>query len=277
MAERSSGATGLRVLVTRPAAEAVEWAAALSARGLDAQPLPLIDIQPADDPAPVQAAWAALAHTDLVFFVSPNAVRQFFARRPPGMGWPPATRAASPGPGTSRALQQAGVPEAQRVAPPVDAAQFDSEALWAVLRHEAWAGRRVMVVRGEGGRDWLAGHWRAAGASVDFVTAYRRARAVPGAGQAALLREALARPDRHLWFFSSSEAVDHLLALAGEPAAAEGGAVPPWRAATALATHPRIAARATAAGFGRVLACRPTLDAVAACIESHAPPGADGA
>ncbi len=61
--------------------------------------------------------------------------------------------------------------------------------------------------------------------------------------------------------FSSSESIAQLEALA--PGAE-------WREATALATHPRIAQRAREAGFGRVLECRPSLDAVVACLQSIA-------
>ncbi|MEG2631782.1 MAG: uroporphyrinogen-III synthase, partial [Comamonas sp.] len=41
-----------------------------------------------------------------------------------------------------------------------------------------------------------------------------------------------------------------------------------WRQARALATHPRIAAAARQAGFGLVQECRPSLNDVAASIES---------
>jgi uroporphyrinogen-III synthase len=95
---------------------------------------------------------------------------------------------------------------------------------------------------------------------VAFVAAYRRA--APRFEGEALRRldAAVAEPDRHVWLFSSSEAIDHLVA-------ARPG---PWTAARAIATHPRIAERARACGFGAVHASRPTLDAVVACIQSLA-------
>ena len=58
-----------------------------------------------------------------------------------------------------------------------------------------------------------------------------------------LLAHALAAPDTVRWHFSSSEAIGHLLDLA--PGA-------DWSAASALATHPRIAEHARGAGFGLV-------------------------
>ncbi len=249
----------MKVLVTRPAAQAAEWVAQLAAHGIDAAALPLIGIAAPADRAAVEAAWNTLAGQALVVFVSPNAAEQFFALRPEGMSWPADAIAGSPGPGTTSALRARGVPPGQVVAPAVDAPQFDSEALWAQLAGRDWQHARVTIVRGDGGREWLAETLRAHGAEVGFVTAYRRTPPDPDARERALLQQAIRQPGRHLWFFSSSEAIDHLAALAPDAA---------WGAARALATHPRIAERARGAGFGAVNECRPTLAAVVACIQS---------
>jgi uroporphyrinogen-III synthase len=243
------GADILRVLVTRPAAQAREWVERLRAHGLDAAALPLIGIEPAADAQALREAWATLGTRQLAVFVSPNAVEQFFALRPAGTAWPAATRAASPGPGTTRVLLQLGVPRGCIVEPAADAAQFDSESLWAELAPLPWQGARVLVVRGDGGRDWLVERLRGAGAEVQTLAAYRRAPPRPDAAERALLDAALAAPQAALWWFSSSEAIDNLAALVGP--------THDWRAARALATHPRIAARARALGFGTVHEVRP--------------------
>lgn len=243
----------MRAIVTRPADQAQAWVADLRAHGIDAVALPLIAIVPPADVAPVQAAWRDLARRALVFFVSANAVQHFFGARPADAAWPAGTRAAAPGPGTAAALRAQGLAP---VEPAADAPAFDSEALWQQLRHEHWAGRSVLVVRGEDGRDWLAEQLRAAGATVDFVAAYARRPPQPDAGEQALLASARAAPAAHLWLFSSSEAVRHLQALGPPPAGAR-----------ALATHPRIAAAARAAGFAEVIECRPEPGAVRAAIQ----------
>ena len=259
--------SAVRVIVTRPAAQAQTWVHELRARGIDALALPLIGIGPPADPAPVRAAWAALADQALLVFVSPNAVEQFFALAPttPPAPWPPGTLAGSPGPGTTRELRARGVPAAAIVEPAADAPQFDSETLWAQLRDRDWEARRVLIVRGDGGRDWLADTLRNAGAEVETLAAYRRVAAQPTPNEQALLNAALALPDRHLWLFSSSEAIDRLAALRpGLDASA-------WRGARAIATHPRIAERARSLGIGQVHPARPGLDAVVACIQSIRP------
>lgn len=253
----------MKAIVTRPAAQAAQWVAQLGSRGVDAAALPLIGIDDSSDPSAVAAAWRGLATQALVVFVSPNAAERFCALRPPGVAWPAGTWAGSPGPGTSRELERLGVPPAAIVAPADDAAQFDSEALWARLRERRdWRGTAVTIVRGDGGRDWLGQVLRNAGATVLYLSAYRRVAPVPDAAQRGLLAEALAEPSRHVWLFSSSEAIDHLEVLAPDSA---------WHASLAIATHPRIAERAARAGFGRVVPCRPELDAVVACIQSIGP------
>lgn len=252
----------ITVLVTRPAAQASGWVQRLRAQGIEAVALPLIGIEPPADPAPVRAAWQTLGARALAVFVSPNAVEQFFALRPEGVDWPAGTRAGSTGPGTSQALRDRGLPEAWIVEPGADAAQFDSESLWAHLAAEPWAGRSVLIVRGEGGRDWLADTLRAHGAEVVHVSAYRRVAPQFASQQRALLDAACAQPSRHVWLFSSSEAIGVLRAAV--PSAQ-------WTDARAIATHPRIAAAARDAGFGQVEQARPEVEAVVACLQSLKP------
>lgn len=254
----------MHVIVTRPVAQASEWVAALALQGIRASALPLIGIGPADDTALVQAAWRSLARRRLVVFVSPNAAEQFFACRPPsadGAEWPAALLAGSPGPGTTQVLRRLGVPGHVIVEPATNAPQFDSESLWASLAGVDWRGASVLIVRGDGGREWLGDTLTRHGATVGTVVAYRRTPPDFNAEARELLAAAAVDPGRYLWFFSSSEAIGNL-----------AGATPPhpgaWSAGRALATHPRIAERARAFGFGTVVEARPTLPAVLACIQS---------
>lgn len=251
----------MRVLVTRPLREALHWCERLRARGVAAEALPLIDIAPTDA-GPLAQAWNRLADCRAAMFVSANAVEAFFAARPEHLPWPTRTAAWATGPGTARALRSAGVPDQALVAPPPDAPQFDSEALWRLVGPDAGlAGARVLIVRGAdaggkpAGRPWLATQLEAAGAQVHAVAAY--ARQCPAWDEAT--RTHAARATDALWLFSSSEAVRHLQQLLPDA---------DWHATRALATHVRIADAARAAGFGQVDAVRPGLDEVIASIES---------
>lgn len=252
----------MRVLVTRPQPQAAQWAERLRGQGIDAHALPLLATAASPDRTAVQAAWQSLGRQALVVFVSPAAVSHFFAARPAqgAEAWPAAVLAATPGPGTGAALREAGVPPSCVLQPAADAEQFDSESLWEVLRERAWAGRRVLVVRGDGGRDWLAERLAEAGAVPSFVAAYRRAAPLHDAAEQRLLARALASPGEHLWLFSSSQAVDQLDALA--PGA-------DWRPARALASHPRIAQRARQLGCGEVREVAPRFEAVLEALRSQ--------
>ena len=252
----------MRVLVTRPAREAQQWVADLRQAGIEAAPLPLLEIGPAPDPAPVRRAWQELSAVDAVMFVSANAVDHFFLFKPQQQPTLFA-RAWAPGPGTRDALLRAGVPPHSIDAPAVDAEQFDSQALWQQVGGQLVSGQRLLVVRGGGangngvGRDWLGAQLAACGVAVDTVVAYTRK--PPTWTQAQLQLAQRSAVDESLWLFSSSEAIANVRKLLPHQG---------WKDARALATHPRIAEAAAAAGFGVVSLSRPTLADVVASIES---------
>ena len=85
--------------------------------------------------------------------------------------WPPHLLPAAIGQGTVRALAAHGVHGC--IAPEQ---RFDSEALLALpeLQAERVAGQRVLILRGDGGRELLAETLSARGALVDLVSCYRR-------------------------------------------------------------------------------------------------------
>lgn len=265
-----------RVIVTRPERDAQAWVAALTQRGLQAEALPLIAIEALPVSPALQQAWREIDRYAALMFVSGNAVAAFFASNPgqnlAGQAYQAidliankGLRYMAPGPGTVAALRQAGVPDSQIDAPPAEAGQFDSEALWAVVAGRDWRGKRVLIVRGQStgaepaggaGRDWLARQLTAAGALPEFIAVYRRSAPQFTAQQRLTLSEAAS--DGSVWLFSSSEAVGHL---------------PPadWSRARAVATHPRIADAVRAAGWGVVAESRPALADIVASIESMQP------
>jgi len=249
------------LIVTRPRAQAAEWLARLASFGVTAASLPLIEIGPGE-PGAAAAAWRQIGAAKLAVFASPNAVAAFFAARPAAVAWPERALAACVGPGSAAALAEAGVPAMQIVSPAADAASFDSEQLWTRLASRDWRDARVLLLRGDGGREWLAERLRERGAQTEAFVVYRRHAPQLGPAEQALLAAALASPDEHAWLLSSSEAVGHLVARL--PA---GASLARQRA---LATHERIAHAAQAAGFGRVVSTRPDAAAVAVAFRALA-------
>lgn len=268
----------VRLIVTRPATEAAHWVQVLHTHGWPAHALPLIAIgEPtsAEARAALQAWRADWQQADALMFVSGAAVSHFFAEGLAPPMAPITTRFWAPGPGTARLLAQAlttlGVAVDRIDSPPEDAAQFDSEHLWPVVAPQVRAGSRILIVRGlsvdappgagpvaGNGRDWLIHQCEAAGARVDGCVAYERRPPVLGEGDAQRMLEATKAGS--VWLFSSSEALAALRVL--QPQAH-------WSAATALATHPRIAQAARETGFGRVIESRPSLNEVLRALESE--------
>ncbi len=199
---------GVRVLVTRPRAQAEALARAIRADGGEPLLFPLIDIQPVSDPARLDAILATLDRFDLAVFISPNAVQCALTRLTAcGRGWPATLPIAVIGAGTAQALAAHGLHAA--VAP---RNRFDSEALLAEPALQAVAGRRILILRGEGGRALLADTLTARGATVTYAECYRRVPPPPDAHA----DHWLAPGAIDIALFTSGEALDNLLQLYGE-------------------------------------------------------------
>ncbi|MBX9428366.1 fused uroporphyrinogen-III synthase HemD/membrane protein HemX [Ralstonia pseudosolanacearum] len=237
------------VIVTRPRAQAPMLVAALERHGLRTLQFPLLDIAPTPNLDDLRAALADPSRYALVVFVSPNAVQQAFAAMPEGFRWPQDVPAAVVGPASAQALAAHGVaaPTYRVIRPDshADDARQDSEALYARLDVATLSGREVLIVRGNGGREWLADRLREAGVAVRTVEAYRRGVPVPDAAAWAALREVLA--GRHAWTLTSSEAARNLDSLAR--ASLSAAEVEALYAAPCFAPHARIVEQAQSLGF----------------------------
>ncbi|EON17264.1 bifunctional uroporphyrinogen-III synthetase/uroporphyrin-III C-methyltransferase [Cupriavidus sp. GA3-3] len=283
------------VVVTRPAGQSRQLTEALQAAGLDVLSFPLLGIGPAVDDAPLRAALARLNTFALVVFVSPNAIAYALDALAGVQGvaqWPAQVPVAVVGPASVAALAERGIaPPACRViapagaaangqgpddaAPEAEALRFDSEALWARLDPAALAGKPVLIIRGNGGRDWLGDRLREAGAQVEAVEAYQRTLPEPSAMQWQAVRDNL-RPGAapHAWLLTSSEAVRNLDALARQHLSPEEDAA--LRQVQCIAPHARIAEQALALGFPHILRAAPgDAGLLAACLQwadAHAGP-----
>ena len=179
---------GLGVLVTRPAHQAGDLCRELARRGAVPARFPVIEIEPTALRADERRLRGAIADADIVVFVSSNAVhalREVSGCMPTSR--PNATNApnslnsqksaipaiAAIGAATRNALADIGL-----AATIVPESGYGSEALLALpaFSADALPGRRVAIVKGEGGREGLARTLLARGAFVDELPLYRRVR-----------------------------------------------------------------------------------------------------
>jgi uroporphyrinogen-III synthase len=243
--------SGRTIVVTRPAAQAGRLCRLITDSGGEAVAFPTVEIlsiwKNIDRLACLKAA--NIINYDWLVFISPTAVAEGLAALAAGgttpAHWPAAVAVAAVGRGTAAALERAGMKDV--VAPATGA---DSEALAALpaMQAAAVAGRRVLIVRGEGGREWLADTLRERGATVEVAECYRRA--LP-AVDAAPLASLLAAGGVAGITVHSRGALDNLLALL--PAGAQAAV----RATPLFASHPRIAEHARVSGLQQVTVAGP--------------------
>ncbi len=162
--------TGVGVLVTRPEHQAQHLCHLIEAEGGAPVRYPALSIQARPDRAAVRAAIGPADRFDAIIFVSANAVRFGADLLGPQRDLP----IAAIGPATAAALNAAGF----RVSL-MPAEGMDSEALLALPQLQQMNGRRVLIVRGTGGRELIAETLTARGAVVQYAEVYTREPAKP--------------------------------------------------------------------------------------------------
>lgn len=239
-------------MVTRPAHQAGPLVEMIEGRGGRVISFPVLAIADVPDPAPVLDLIDRLDHYDLAIFVSANAVERGIAmvtaRRG---GWPAGVALAAVGAGTGTALERHGI--GVTFSPD---SRYDSEGLLSSPALQAVNGRRVLIFRGQGGRELLADGLRGRGAHVDYAEVYRRVRP-PGRWEAAIEGGA-----PHAVVVTSGEGLTNLYHMTGEVQR-------PLLLATPLVViSERIAAQARQLGFAKppVVASQAADSAVTAAI-----------
>ncbi len=169
---------GLGVLVTRPAHQARGLAGLIEAAGGRAFLFPLIEIEPLSDGSRAPPWIGDLARYSIAVFVSTNAVDHGLTLIEAHGGTPGSMTLGSMevfavGRATARRLEERGV---GGVSVP---GEETSEGLLrlAALKPQRIAGKRILIVRGKGGRELLAETLRARGAQVDYAEVYARSMA----------------------------------------------------------------------------------------------------
>lgn len=231
----------ISVLVTRPIEQADRLMRRLQALGARPLLFPALEIAAISQPERLDRLLADVERHDWLLFVSPTAVEYGLRalRRAGKTAAAMRINTAAVGTATAVALRTAGWPVV--VAPE---AGDDSEHLLALPEFADMQGRRVLIFRGEGGRELIADTLRGRGAQVDYAECYRRV--CPG-GDPQPLRQALAEGHLQAVTAFSGETLDNLLSLAGDAARHTLRALP------LFVPHPRIAEQARVLGFARTV------------------------
>ncbi len=239
----NSPLSGRRIVVTRPRAQAGALADMIAARGGTPIVFPALEIRALEDSSALDALIDRLHDFDWAFFVSPSAVACALERVALRRAWPQRVAVAALGRGSERALAGRGFRDI--TAP---RCRFDSEALLELLPRERVAGKRIVVFRGEGGREHLGDTLRERGAAVEYIACYRRER--PAADPTPLI-EAWSRAAVDAVTATSSEGLANFFTMLG----AHGQ--PSLQRTPFFVTHARIAAHARGLGLLAVFETEP--------------------
>lgn len=163
--------TGLKIAITRPREQAVQLAQRIGQAGGVPLLFPLLDITAVQDTRELHGQISRLAQFELAIFISPNAVNYGIAAIRAVGKIPPKLKIATVGQGSAKALRELGI---THVIAPTE--HFDSEGLLAMPELQNVTGWRVMIFRGDGGRELLGDTLRARGATVEYAACYQRSK-----------------------------------------------------------------------------------------------------
>lgn len=231
------------VILMRPGAANDRLAAKLKADGIEAWCWPAFTITLPEDQELVAQRLAHLDDVDMVVLASPAAVA---AVAHWVQEWPEHITLATVGEGTARVIRAAWGDDVPVIFPKGDAEQSGSEALFDLLKHTQIP-RRVLIARGQTGREWLAEQLTQLGADVEKLAAYVRVPIELTTQQIEDLQKAIHGPSPIIYITSSDSVATLLHAIRPVPGAREW-----FLHGAAVTIHPRCAERLLEAGFVHV-------------------------
>ena len=235
--------SAVNLLITRPVMPASRTATRVAALGATPLIFPTLIIELPADSAPLKAALAKIGDYYAALFVSPSSAEMALApMSSTPFKLPQSLHVLAPGPGTAEELSRLGVEKVE-----MPESSFDSEGLLALplLQAAAVKNKRIVIFRGNDGRELLREELIKRGATVDAITAYhRRAPSTSPDGLLALLRAGKINAISAM----SSDAITNLVSLI--PAAEREKILFPI---AVYASHARIVDSARALGFRNVI------------------------
>ncbi|MGI9288188.1 MAG: uroporphyrinogen-III synthase [Pseudomonadales bacterium] len=242
MAQSEPTLAGLRLLLTRPAGQSADWRRDLQALGATLSHVPVLLIESIPMDEETVAAINNLQQYDIGIFVSTNAVRYAYAgiveqQKP----IPNGLQCYAVGDKTTNAALKAGFNVLATGA-------VDSDSLLSLSELQQLQGKRVLVFRGQGGRELITQTVRARGAEVTHAELYRRG--YPHEKESELGR-VLTKWRPHIVCVTSVAGVHNLIRMAHAADVLEQ-----LQATPLLVPGDRVAAAAQANAFAKVLTAR---------------------
>ena len=235
------------IIITRPITQTSRLTDRLREAQRQVVLFPCMEIEALSDYRAFDAVLARLQEFALVAFVSPNAIAATMRRlQHLHWTWPKNLAMAVMGQGSKEALLGLGFDEdVYKIIQPLNQERTDSETLLEVLDLESLRGQKVLIIRGETGRELLADALRENGVDVQQIAAYRRcAPPFSAEKQREFLQLLELEGD---WVVTSSEILQTILNWA----ASTGGSacVAKMQQQHLLVPHRRIAENARSLGF----------------------------
>lgn len=237
------------VLVTRPAGQAEGLLTQLSAAGFG--PLhhfPLLQLSPLQQLAPEQRQY--VLDLDLyqhIIFISANAVRfglqridDCWPQLPAGVSW------YAIGDTTAQLLRDRGL------APLTPGQSMNSEGLLSLPQLQSVSGQRVLIIKGQGGRETIKQALEQRGARVDELACYTRSAPAVAPGS---LGELLSQQAVAVILVSSGEGLANMLTLLSDQESTK------FKDIGLIVPSARVAALAQQAGFNDVVTAANASDA----------------
>ncbi|MDD5577798.1 MAG: uroporphyrinogen-III synthase [Methylobacter sp.] len=196
------------ILVTRPAHQADNLCRLIEEHGGIPIRFPTLNIVEPDGCFTIRQTLSALDSFQCVCFMSANAVDFALKANSGKIVRSKTVRFAAIGQATAQALKRAGL-----LVDLLPEDGYNSEGLLAMPQLQHVKGQKILIIRGEGGRDELANTLRSRGAQVEYLDVYKRV--IPDIDVAPVLN-LLAENKLDVITITSVEALQNLLTMLGK-------------------------------------------------------------
>jgi uroporphyrinogen-III synthase len=237
--------------------------------------LPLLEIVSDMNESLAKELYQGLLEAQWLSFVSPNAfltadqlLKTFH------YDWPTHLKLALIGGGSEKIILESRF-KPSLIVKPANEEQWDSEGLWLQLfaQEKNWAGKKVLIVRGDTGRDWLVSRLESENVDVRLISIYKRKNLDRNdeywqnflqMWESVSSLRALNESKPLIWVMSSSLACQYL----SQTLITLGLKEVILSQSIALATHEKIAQTARDIGFSRVMNILPGQESISQNIKN---------